>query len=111
MLIYKEPLPCPGARIIKLSFTDVEEAKRNILKVDTQSGYPCTWYAVMDQEDKEFVILSIGTGHNVPEMKLEEYIGTALVFNDAFVWHYFITDMKTLNERGVHMEVTSDEED
>lgn len=46
MLIYKEPLPCPGARIIKLPFADVEEAKQNILKVDTQNGYPFMWYAV-----------------------------------------------------------------
>lgn len=58
-----------------------------------------------------FVILSIGTGHNVPEMKLEEYIGTARVLDDAFIWHYFISDMETMKERGIYLEVIRNEED
>ena len=108
MLIYKEELlNNTGISVLELPFLNVTEAKENILKIDLQRGKPHMWYSVPDdREKKEFLIISIGTGHLNPAVVLEEYIGSVLVCEDMFVWHYFITDRQTLNERGFQIKET-----
>ena len=101
MLIYKEELPLNnGIEIINLPYKNVEEARENILHLETQYGIPCMWFNVIEEENKEFELVTIGTGHNWCDwLKREEYIGSLVVAEGIFVWHYFLLEKGTIKER------------
>lgn len=100
MLIFKEALLNEtGIMPIHLPFDDVEEAKRNILKIGLQFGEPHMWYQTWDKPKKEFLLICIGTGHDHPELLPEDYIGSEIVYDGAFVWHYFLVDEGEMKER------------
>lgn len=93
MLIFKEALLNEtGIMPMYLPFGDVEEGKRNILKIRLQFGEPHMWYQAMEKPKKEFLLICIGTGHDHPELLPEDYIGSAIVYDGAFVWHYFLVE-------------------
>ena len=100
MLIFKEALLNEtGVMPMRLPFDDVEEAKRNILKIGLQFGEPHMWYQTLDKTKKEFLLICIGTGHNHPELLLDNYIGSEIVYDGAFVWHYFLVSGEEMKER------------
>lgn len=87
-------------RKIKLPFVSVAEAKAHILKIEKQYGIPCAWYQI-DVHDvstdiqNEFYLIPIGTGHDWGDMlNKEEYLGTALLYDDTLVLHYFLTEVE-----------------
>lgn len=82
-----------------LPFDDVEEAKRNILKIGLRFEEPHMWDQTLDKSKKEFLFICIGTGHDYPELLLEDYIGSEIVYEGAFVWHYFLVDGEELRSR------------
>ena len=43
-----------------------------------------------EKEQKEFVLISIGTGQDYSYLKKEDYIGSVI----AYVWHYFLVDKR-----------------
>ena len=100
MLIYKEALLNEtGIMPLYLPFDSVEEAKENILKIGLQFGEPHIWFRVLDKPKKEFLLACIGTGHNHPELLMEEYIGSEIVYDGVYVWHYFLVEREELKER------------
>lgn len=91
MLIYKkELLNHTGIKELKLPYENVAEAKENIVKVGLQYGKPHMWYNVLERQEKSFLLICIGTGHEYPELSKDEYIGSEIVYDGAFVWHYFL---------------------
>ena len=86
MLIYKQQLPNnTGIEMLKLPFDSVEEAKENILHLELQHETPCIWYNVKREQQKEFMIVTIGTGHDWGDtLKREEYIGSLVVEKGLF---------------------------
>lgn len=101
MLIYKEELiNGTGLQEIKLPFESAAEARSNILHLEKQADVPCMWFNVLDNELKEFMIVCIGTGHDWEDaLKREEYIGSALVYDGALVWHYFLVEKEEFVSR------------
>lgn len=101
MLIYKIQLPMDtlDVRKIELPFASIEEVKEHILKIDTQYGIPCAWYQTDVHEsfeniNHEYYLIPIGTGHNWgSKLSKEEYLGTALVYDDTLVLHYFLKEV------------------
>ena len=84
--IYKYELPiAPGFVSI------INEKIIKILKVDYQNGLPMVW-AMVDTEDigVESRIMSFGTGWELPN-GVEEYVGS-LQDSEGYVWHYFIVE-------------------
>lgn len=105
MLIFKEALLNEtGIMPMHLPFDDVEEAKRNILKIGLQFGEPYMWYQTQEKPKKEFLLICIGTGHDHPELLSEDYIGSEIVYDGAFVWHYFLVDREELRNRRLGKE-------
>lgn len=104
MLIYKMQLPMDtlDVRKVKLPFSSVAEAKEHILKIENQYGVPCAWYQVDVHENdeniqREFYLIPIGTGHDWGNrLHKDEYLGTALLYNDTLVLHYFLTEIEKL---------------
>ena len=102
MLIYKIQLPTDtlDIRKVKLPFTSVAEAKEHIFKIDTQYRVPCAWYqADLHENDtntqREFYLIPIGTGHDWGDrLNKDEYLGTALLYDDTLVLHYFLTNVE-----------------
>lgn len=102
MLIYKMQLPMDtlDVRKVKLPFMSVAEAKEYIFKIDTQYGIPCVWYQTdvhgnNSDIQHEFYLIPIGTGHDWGDrLHRDEYLGTALLYNDTLVLHYFLTDIE-----------------
>lgn len=104
MLIFKESLPMnTDVGIIELPYKTAEEARKSILHLETQYGKACMWYDVYDyteRENNEFVLVTIGTGHDWGDaLKREEYIGSLVVAEGVFVWHYFLVDKAEFEER------------
>ena len=105
MLIYKASLlNHTGIKPIRLPFLNVAEAKENIVKIGLQYGEPHMWYSVLDRPQKEFFLMCIGTGHDYPELSREQYIGSEIVLNGAYVWHYFLIDGETLKPQKTPFE-------
>lgn len=105
MLIYKEALPNEtGIMSVQLPFESVEEAKKNILKIGLQFGEPHMWFNVLDKPKKEFLIFCTGTGHAHPELLPEDYIGSEIVYDGAFVWHYFLMEREEIKKRFTKVE-------
>ena len=93
MLIYKEELlNHTGIKELKLPYENVAEAKENIVKIGLQYGEPRMWFNVLDKPEKSFLLVCIGTGHDHPELSKEEYIGSEIVYDGLYVWHYFLID-------------------
>ena len=100
MLIYKEELPVDtlDVREVCLPFSSAEKA---VLKIDMQYNRPCMWYqtdyekiSFEEEKGKKFMIIAIGTGHDWEDkLAKDQYIGTALLFGDSLVLHYFLVDM------------------
>lgn len=92
MLIYKEELMNnTGFQEIKLPYDDAEEARANILHIGMQYDAPHMWFDALRDELKEFLIVCIGTGHDWGDkLRREEYIGSMVVADGMFVWHYFL---------------------
>lgn len=100
MLIFKEALLNEtGLMSMYLPFNNAEEAKKNILKIGLQFGEPYMWYQALDKPKKEFLLICMGTGHNHPELLPEEYIGSEIVYDGEFVWHYFLVEREKLKKR------------
>lgn len=101
MLIYKEELiNNTGVVPIHLPFEDVKEARENILSVALQFDCPCMWFNVVRDKNKEFLIVCIGTGHDWENKILrEEYIGSLVVAEGIYVWHYFLVDKEEFENR------------
>lgn len=96
MLIYKTELPVDTLdfRKIKLPAKTVEEAVSLVMSIGLQYDMPKMWYqADTGEEEKEFTILAIGTGHHwKDEITKANYIGTLPLGDGVLVLHYFITD-------------------
>lgn len=61
-----------------------------ILTLQTQKGSPCIWMLVdtnNELEDRNFYI--VGTGHNLNNETIDNYIGTYQEFDGNFIWHVF----------------------
>ena len=103
MLIYKEELPIDtmDLKTISLPYKTAEDARRAILHLDIQYGYPCMWYQEdTSQPKKEYLILAIGTGHDWGDrLKREDYIGTLLLQGGTLVLHYFLIDPPRKEEK------------
>lgn len=94
MLIYKEELlNNTGLKILRLPYENTEEARKNILKIGLQFGVPHMWFNALNKPLKTFLLACIGTGHDHPELTFDEYIGSEIVYDGAFVWHYFLLDV------------------
>jgi len=60
------------------------------LSVQEQHGIFVLWCLVDDKWPlKEITVYQFGTGHEIPEKMLGEYLST-VQDSDGFVWHYFI---------------------
>lgn len=93
MRIYKEALlNNTGIKVLYLPFNDVEEAKKNILKIGLQYGLPYMWFNALKKPKKEYLLICIGTGHEHPELTIDDYIGSEVICDGAFVWHYFLLE-------------------
>jgi hypothetical protein len=98
MLIFKEDLPVNtlDIRVISLPFHTAEEARKAIMKVESQYETPRMWYQVdmnNDCQEKEYCLLAIGTGHDWgSRLSKEEYIGTVLLYEGMLVLHYFLCE-------------------
>jgi hypothetical protein len=101
MLIFKEQLPdCTDIEDIELPYDNVEEALDNILKISLQYDKPCIWFNKIDKPLKKFKVVVVGTGHDWGDaLKLEEYIGTLLLWDDTLVLHYFLVDSDEFHKR------------
>lgn len=100
MLIYKEALlNHTGIKEVYLPFDTVEEAKNNILKIGLQYDVPHMWFYAPDKPKKEYLLICIGTGHEHPEFTKDDYIGSEIVHNGAYVWHYLLLDKESFNMR------------
>lgn len=101
MLIYKEVLENnTGIVPIKLPYVDAKEARENILHLELQHDVPCMWFNVVREKMKEFLIVCIGTGHDWEDKLLrEEYIGSLVVAEGFFVWHYFLVEAEKFEKR------------
>ena len=101
MLIHKMQLQMDtlDVRKIKLPFISVAEAREHILKIETQYGIPCAWYQtdvhnMSTDIQNEFYLMAIGTGHDWGDrIGKENYLGTALLYDDTLVLHYFLTEI------------------
>lgn len=103
MLIYKQELPTDTIFPIKvnLPFSDKEQAKKFILKLDLQYDSPVMWYQAdaQENESREFIIAAIGTGHDwKDELDRDDYIGTILIDEGTLVLHYFILEADSDSE-------------
>lgn len=103
MRIYKQEL-APATFISKnvLPYKTAEEARRGILKLDLQYDIPCMWYLMDENETKgkEYIIFSVGTGHNLRNtVKREEYVGTVILDDGALVLHYFLIEVNEFDSR------------
>ena len=97
MLIYKEALlNHTGIKELYLPFDTVEEAKKNILKIGLQYGFPHMWFNTLDKPKKEYLLVCIGTGHEHPEFTLDDYIGSEIVNGGEDVWHYLLFDREAM---------------
>lgn len=111
MLIYKEELlNCTGLKVLKLPYETVEEAKKNIVKIGLQYGTPHMWFNIVDKPPKAFLLACVGTGHEHPELSLDEYIGSEIVCGGAFVWHYFLIDKPDMDEKMEKLMQISEEQ-
>ncbi|MBO5386859.1 MAG: hypothetical protein J6A59_01770 [Lachnospiraceae bacterium] len=101
MLIHKEALPNnTGIVPVKLPFESGKEARENILHLEVQFNTPCMWFNVVREVQKEFLIVCIGTGHDWEDKLLrEEYIGSLVVAEGFYVWHYFLVDKEKFEKR------------
>ncbi|MGN0610518.1 MAG: hypothetical protein ACI4JI_01930 [Ruminiclostridium sp.] len=100
MLIYKDSLlNRTGIKILNLPFETPEEARNNILKIGLQYGFPHIWYHALNKPKKEFLLICIGTGHEHPELTIDDYIGSEIVNDGEYVWHYFLIDKETIETR------------
>ena len=99
MLVYKEQLlDCTGVLPIELPYENVKEAKENILHLEVQFDNPCMWFNVLEKDKKEFLIVSIGTGHNWGDtLHRDEYLGSLV--SGMYVWHYFIVEEEEFKNR------------
>ena len=103
MWIYKQEL-APATFISKnvLPYKTAEEARNGILKLDLQCRVPCIWYLFDEHktEEKEYIIFSVGAGHEVGDtIKREEYIGTVIIDDENVVFHYFLIEVNEFEER------------
>ena len=58
------------------------------------------WFNVVEEESNEFELVTIGTGHDWRGiLHKEEYIGSLVVAQGMFVWHYFLINKVELSER------------
>ncbi len=96
MLIYKTELPVDTLdfRKIKLPAKTVEEAVSLVMSIGLQYDMPKMWYqADTGEEEKEFTILAIGTGHQWDNLITKaNYIGTLPLGDGELVLHYFIIE-------------------
>ena len=102
MKIYKQKLPLnSGVVHIELPYDTAEEARQAVRHVGLQFEEPCVWYEHQDNKDmKKFVLIAVGTGHEMGDLvRREEHIGTVLVADDFYVWHYFLVDEDELHAR------------
>lgn len=96
MLIYKDRLPIDAFDIVEvnLPYKSVDEAKKNILKLDLQYNIPNFWYiADKANNGKYFRIAAIGTGghkHRNDLFNADNYLGTLVMQGGDLVLHYFI---------------------
>ncbi len=101
MLIFKQELPNnTGAKEVELNFKNAEEARKNILHLELQYGRPMMWFNAVREKTKKFILVCIGTGHDWgDELHREEYIGSLVVAEGMFVWHYFLVDREEFFKR------------
>ena len=101
MLIHKINLPgYMGIEEIELPFKTGREARANVMNVGIQFEVPRLWYNVKRDEYSDFMIVTIGTGHDWGnKLTKDEYIGSVLVDGDSLVWHYFLLSKKEFEER------------
>lgn len=101
MLIYKQELPNNmGIVEVDLNFENAEEARKNILHLELQYDLPHMWFNALREKTKKFIIVCIGTGHDWGnELLREEYIGSLVVAEGMFVWHYFLVDREQFIKR------------
>ena len=96
MLIYKTQLPLDtwDFKTVKLPFPDAEAARKAVLHLDIQYDLPCLWYqADVSDQEKEFLLIAIGTGHDWgSKLRREEYIGSLLLMDGTLVLHYFLVE-------------------
>ncbi len=60
------------------------------LDVQVQNGEPCFWAKVNPESPKvELTLVTRGTGHEIPDGVVEDYIGTYQMAGGALVWHVF----------------------
>ena len=97
MLICKEPFPVDtmDIRLIRLPYTDIRDARDAILHLEMQYGEPCMWYqADSGEEDREYLLIAIGTGHDWEDsLDREACIGTLVLAGGSMVLHYFLTEI------------------
>lgn len=64
----------------------------SILTVQTQSGVPCIWAIVDDEQPPDIYRFKlVGTGHSIdiPKASLDHYIGTFQLIEGGFIGHLF----------------------
>lgn len=101
MLVHKIDLASHwGIEEVELPFKNGREARANVMNVGLQFEVPRLWYNVKRDEYSDFMIVTIGTGHDWGnKLTKDEYIGSVLVAGDTLVWHYFLLSKKEFEER------------
>lgn len=101
MLVHKIDLALiNGIEEVELPFKTGREARANIMSVGLQFEVPRLWYNVKRDEYSDFVIITIGTGHDWGnKLTKEEHIGSVVLEGCGLVWHYFLLSKKEFEER------------
>ncbi|MBR4981929.1 MAG: hypothetical protein IKY94_05165 [Lachnospiraceae bacterium] len=101
MLVHKIDLALiNGIEEVELPFNTGREARANVMSVGLQFEVPRLWYNVKRDEYSDFVIITIGTGHDWGnKLTKEEHIGSVVLEGSGLVWHYFLLSRKEFEER------------
>lgn len=101
MLIFKEKLPIDTKmiKLVNLPYENAELARKSILHIGIQRNLPYFWYNAKEPSlpTKEYAIFALGTGQYRGIEDENMYIGTALLFGDSLVLHYFLTEKNHAN--------------
>jgi len=92
--IYKYQLKTTDRQTISVPILiSTTNFKKQVLKVDVQKGEPCIWCLVdTERESREVKIRIVGTGHPMPDLYQEDYLGSYMLQEESLVFHVFLED-------------------
>lgn len=90
--IYKYSLAVTDVQKLKIQTLDgVSSFKDQLIMVGVQKDKPYMWCMVDDTlPSRAIVIYTVGTGHPVPEVSKQEYLGSYMILNESLVFHVFL---------------------